>query len=103
MRLDCDIGKKNNKYFTIGVYAVCTFAACAIVAKIIFSFSAVTKAISVVVGVLVPFIAGVILAYLINPIYKLFDFKIFSRCFKKESQRGLRRALSLMRMRQKEI
>ena len=88
--------QSNPKYFTIGVYVVAVFLCCAVIAKLIFSFSAVTKAVGTVVGVLVPFIAGIILAYLINPLYKFFDFKVFAKCLGKEKQRSARKTISLV-------
>ena len=71
--------QKNSKYFTITVSAIIGFLICAILAKLVFQFSAVWKAVQVVAGVLSPFVIGIILAYLINPMYKFFEYTFFKK------------------------
>lgn len=86
----------NSKYFTITVYAVVGFLICAILAKIIFQFSVIWKGVSVIIGVLTPFVVGTIIAYLINPMFKFFDFTFFGKWLHMTKKRKLRKALSLL-------
>ena len=65
--------KRNSKYFTITVYAVVGFLICAIIVKLVFQFNPVWNAVKVIFGVLSPFVVGIILAYLINPLFKFLD------------------------------
>ena len=88
--------QKNSKYFTITVYAVIGFVICALLFKVIFQFSVVWNAIKVVVSVLAPFVAGTIIAYLINPMYKFFDFTFFGKWLHMTKKRKLRKTLSLV-------
>lgn len=86
----------NSKYFTITVYAIVGFLICAILAKIIFQFSVIWKGVSVIIGVLTPFVVGTIIAYLINPMFKFFDFTFFGKWLHMTKKRKLRKALSLL-------
>ena len=86
----------NSKYFTISVYAILVFLACALIARIIFSFSSVWGALGRITGVLSPFIVGLILAYLINPLYKFLDFTFFQKWLHMTKRRGLSKVLSLL-------
>lgn len=88
--------KPNSKYFTIGVYTIVVFAICAIIARLVFSFSTVWHGFRVLVGVLSPFIVGAIIAYLINPLYKFLDFTFFGKWLKMTKKRKLRKVLSLL-------
>ena len=86
----------NSKYFTITVYAVVGFLICALLAKIIFQFSVIWNAVSVIIGVLTPFVVGTIIAYLINPMFKFFDFTFFGKWLHMTKKRKLRKTLSLL-------
>ena len=88
--------QKNSKYFTIMVYAILGFLVCALLFKVIFQFSVVWNAFRVVVRVLAPFVAGAIIAYLINPMYKFFDFTFFGKWLHMTKKRKLRKTLSLV-------
>lgn len=88
--------KPNPKYFTIGVYTVIVFALCAIIARLVFSWSAVWHGVRVFIGVLSPFIVGAIIAYLINPLYKFLDFTFFGKWLRMTKKRKLRKVLSLL-------
>ena len=88
--------QKNPKYFTITVYAVLGFFVCALLVKIIFDFSTVWNAVKIVIGVLSPFVIGTIIAYLINPLFKFFDFTFFGKWLHMTKRRGLRKTLALL-------
>ena len=87
---------KNSKYFTITVYAVAGFFICALLFKVIFDFSNVWSSVRVVLGVLSPFVIGVIIAYLINPLFKFLEFTFFAKWLHMRKKRKLRKALSLL-------
>ncbi len=87
---------RNSKYFTITVYAIVGFLICALIVKIVFDFSHVWSAVRVVLGVLSPFVIGIIIAYLINPLYKFLDFTFFGKWLHMTKKRKLRKALSLL-------
>ncbi len=86
--------KPRSKYFTITVYAIIAFVICAIIAKLIFNFSTVFNALKIVTGVLAPFIAGGIIAYLINPLYKFLDFTFFKKWLRLKKP-GIRKGISM--------
>lgn len=94
--MDSNKFQKNSKYFTITVYAVVGFLICALLFKVIFQFSVVWNAVKVVVHVLAPFIAGTIIAYLINPMYKFFGFTVFKKWFHMTKKKKLRKTLALV-------
>jgi len=86
----------DNKYFTICVYTVATFVVCAIAARLIFNFTAIWKGFKVLLGVLLPFVVGGIIAYLINPMFKFFDFTFFGKWLHMTKKRRLRKGLALL-------
>ena len=88
--------EKNSKYFTITVYALIGFLICALLVKVIFQFSNVWGAVKVLFGVLSPFVVGTILAYLINPMFKFFDYTLFRKWLHMTKRRKLRKTLSLL-------
>lgn len=88
--------QRNPKYFTITVYAIIGFLVCALLVKVIFQFPVVWNAIKVVLRVLAPFIAGTIIAYLINPLFKFFEFTFFGKWLHMTKQKKLRKTLSLL-------
>lgn len=87
---------KNSKYFTITVYALSGFLICALLFKIIFDFSNVWNGVKVVLGVLSPFIVGVIIAYLINPMYKFFNVTFFGKWLHLGNKPKVRKPLALL-------
>ena len=87
---------RNSKYFSITVYAVVGFLICALLVKVIFQFSIIWNAVRVIIGVLTPFVAGAIIAYLINPMFKFFDFTFFGKWLHMTKRRKLRKTLSLL-------
>ena len=88
--------QKNSKYFSITIYAIAGFLVCAIIVRILFDFSNVWNGIKVVAGVLSPFVIGIILAYLINPLYKFLDITFFGKWLHLESKPKVRKTLALL-------
>jgi len=86
---------KNQKYRTIALYALGVILICLSFFLILTNFSTITGFIKGVMNVLAPFIYGVIIAYLTNPLMKLLERKVLR--FKKGSkwEKKLRRPLSV--------
>ncbi|MBO5416930.1 MAG: AI-2E family transporter [Clostridia bacterium] len=80
--------EKKKKLLTLGI-------SCAIIFTILYlitNFTAITAFFGSIFTVLTPIIVGAAIAYLLNPILKLFEYKIF----KNLKSKGVRRALSLI-------
>ena len=88
--------QKSSKYFTITAYAVVGFLICALIVKVIFDFASVSNAVRVILNILAPFIIGIIIAYLINPVYKFFDNKFFGKWLHMTKHEKLRKILALL-------
>lgn len=88
---------KENRYFKWGFTLFCTFAACIICFNLFSSFN-LLSGLELFVGVLMPFIIGFALAYILSPIANFFEKKcflpLFSRCKKKKER--LCKALSVL-------
>lgn len=85
---------KNNKYYTIALYAIGVIVICSIIIKLIMNWGTTSAAISGAMDVLSPFIMALLIAYLLNPLVKSID-NGFSH-FLSEKQKGLRKALSIL-------
>lgn len=88
---------KNNKYFLIGLTAFITFACCLVFNKFFVSFDPI-NIITGFLGLLTPFFIGFAIAYLINPIMKLFERKVFAPLISKtrlKKTKGIIRLLSV--------
>ncbi len=88
--------KSNSKYFTICVYVAVTFAICAVIALVVFNFSSAWSGLKSVFSVLTPFLLGVILAYLVNPLYNVLDNVVFAKWLSMRSLRKTRKALAIV-------
>ena len=80
--------EKKKKLLTAGI-------SCAVIFTILYlitNFTAITAFFGSIFSVLTPVIVGAAIAYLLNPILKLFEYKIF----KKLKNKAVRRALSLI-------
>lgn len=85
----------NNKYFTISVYTICVVLLSTLGIKAIINWAETTKAISLLLGKLSPFIAGAFLAYVLAPLVKKLDKGLFT-AFLKIKSRKLCRFLSIL-------
>ena len=82
----------DKKYLYWGITAFCVIA-CAILFYMALNYIDLLKeGISKIVRILSPFIWGLVISYLLNPLVKLLDTKVFAplfgRCFKKNPERG---------------
>ncbi len=87
--------KKNDKYFTISVYALVVILLAAIGIKIIVSWSDTQKFISALIGVLTPFLLGFFIAYIINPLAKFINQSILRKLFRIKN-RTVRKVISIL-------
>ena len=87
--------KRNEKYASIAFYAIVTLIAAAIIALVFFKFSVITNVLSTVLGALAPVTYGFVIAYLCNPLVKLFEHRVFKFKKSKKDRKKLRRLLSI--------
>lgn len=73
---------RNNNYYTICIYAIFTILIVAMGIKIIINWNETLDFMSTLMGVLTPFLAGLLIAYLINPIAKFINEKILKKAFR---------------------
>lgn len=88
--------KKNDKYFTIALYA---FVVVALLIALIFVFinlGRINTAISSFFGAIAAFIYGFVIAYICNPLYKNISKYVFKFVEKKKPRPKLRKILSLV-------
>ena len=85
----------NKKYTTIAVYAFLVIAAGLCFWALLNHIGVVWSVVTKIAKVLIPFVNGFIIAYLINPVYKTCS-KWFMRCSKKNPQSRLWRILSII-------
>lgn len=88
---------KNSKYYTIALYTIVVIIASAVIIKVIFNWDSTSTAISNLIGILYPFILGLLIAYLINPITKFIHDKLFGLIFKNKSRaKGAKKICSII-------
>lgn len=88
--------KRNDKYAAISFYAVLTVLVSAVIALVFFKFSVIRNAVSTVAGVLSPITYGFVIAYLCNPLVKLFERRVFTFKKSKTDRAKLKRVLSII-------
>ena len=83
--------RKNNTYFTISVYVVVTLCVSAILLKAIWEWASTIETIKQVITMLTPFLIGIFIAYLMNPLVNVLDRIVFKKVLKikKDSRRFL--------------
>lgn len=86
----------NRKYTTIAIYACLVIVVAAVILAIGLNFDRFVAVLDHIVDVLNPIFVGVIIAYLCNPLLRLFERKVFAFVERKKIRRVLRRALSLI-------
>ena len=77
---------KNSKYYTIALYSIVVIIASAVIIKVIFNWDSTSTAISNMISILYPFILGLLIAYLINPVTKFIHDKLFGLIFKNKNR-----------------
>lgn len=85
----------NEKYTTISVYVVLTFAACIIVYALLFNFSILVAGLKNFFSVIASIIWGLIIAYVLNPIMMWIEIRIKTITDRKKPMPKLRRAISI--------
>lgn len=85
----------NKKYTTIAVYTFIVLIAITLMIFAIIKFGVIKEFVTNIVSVLAPVIAGVIFAYLLNPLLDFFEFKVFKKVRAKKQYSKTRRGLSL--------
>lgn len=85
----------NKKYFTISVYTVCVVMICTVGIRAIFNWSETSAFLSQLISKLSPFLVGAFMAYVLNPMVKNIDEKIFDARFHLRSKK-LRGFLSIL-------
>ncbi len=85
----------NKKYTTIAVYAFLVIAAALCFWAVLNHIGVVWGVVSKIIKVLIPFVNGFIIAYLVNPVVRVCE-KWFSRIKKKNPQSKLYRVLSII-------
>lgn len=89
---------REHRYFALGVMIVLVFAACVLLKKFLDTFELVGW-LNTIIEVLMPFMIGFALAYLLNPVMKFFEKKVFERLFQKKEfkhKKKVIRALSVL-------
>lgn len=86
--------EKNRNYYTISVYAVAVIVISALLIKLFFNWSSTLDTGKKILDVLMPYLIGVFIAYLINPLVKKTDTFIYTKL--KITRRGVRNALSIL-------
>lgn len=87
--------ERNKKYYTISVYVIATSLIIALLIKIIWKWSATISTINKIINVLLPFLIGIFIAYLMNPLVKLLDRKLFKNILKIKHS-SVRKCLSIL-------
>lgn len=87
--------ERNKKYYTISVYVIATSLIIALLTKIIWKWSSTISTINKIIDVLLPFLIGIFIAYLMNPLVKLLDKKLFKNLLKIKHS-SVRKCLSIL-------
>lgn len=69
--------ESNKKYFTISVYTVCVVLICTLGIRAIFNWAETSSFLSQLTEKLSPFLIGAFMAYVLNPLVKSIDEKLF--------------------------
>lgn len=87
--------ESNKKYFTISVYTVCVILICTIGIRTIFNWAETAAFLSRLMDKLSPFLIGAFIAYVLNPLVKNLENKLFTGKLHLRS-RKLSRFLSIL-------
>lgn len=87
--------EKNKKYFTVCIYVLATFCIAILLLKAIWNWSSTIRMVHRIINMLAPFLIGLFIAYLMNPLVNIIDNKLLEKLFhiKKES---VRKVLSIL-------
>lgn len=91
-----NIFEKNSTYFTVCVYTLVTACIIAFLVKWIWFWSDTVKTVSIIIDMLSPFLIGIFIAYLMNPLVKLLDKYLFKKLLHIRKKPNLTRSLSIL-------
>ncbi len=86
---------KNSRYYTICMYAIMFVLIATIIVKLVWNWEATSSLLGRLLGVVQPFLIGLLIAYLINPLAKLISRKLLKNIFKIKSH-GKRKLFSVL-------
>lgn len=86
---------KNSKYYTIALYSIAVIIISAVIIKVIFNWDSTSTFISNMISILYPFLLGLLIAYLINPVVKFIHDKLFGLIFKNKAK-GAKKICSII-------
>lgn len=86
----------NKKYTTIAIYALGVVAIATLVLVVLLNLGTIGKGVSKFVSIINPLIIGFIIAYLVNPMMKVFEKRVFAFCDKGKKRPALKRVLSIV-------
>ena len=91
--------KLENKYIAWGVTIFSVFAALILLFFAIYRWEYIAGFFTTLVSIMMPFIFGIIIAYLMNPVLKFFEVKVYDpllkKKFKKKERTKINRVLSI--------
>lgn len=87
--------EKNKKYYTISMYVLITFIVAIIAFKLIWNWGSTLRTVHKILDVLSPFLIGIFIAYLMNPLVKLIDGKLLKKIFRIKSDK-IRKFISIL-------
>ncbi len=70
----------NNQYFTICIYTIAVIAIGALIVRIVMTPHAVSDGLARILNVLMPFIIGILIAFILNPIIRWLACFFFEKC-----------------------
>lgn len=86
----------NKQYTTLAVYAFLVISASLLFGAFLLNYTNVWESVKYIVGLLMPFVYGLSLAYILNPIVVFVETKVFPKIFKNKISRKSRRYLSVL-------
>lgn len=86
----------NKKYTTIAIYAFLVICAGALVFLLVSSFGQVLEFLRLIWKILIPFLLGFVIAYLINPLINLFERFLDRACKKRRFTKKGKRIISII-------
>ena len=87
----------NNKYIFWGLTAFCVLSAFGLLFLLIYRWNYVLDFFKTVLTIFMPFIYGLVIAYILNPVVLFFDNKVYSKLFNKSKNKKKKiRILSLV-------
>ena len=87
--------EKNKKYLTISIYVILTLIISVFLIKAIWNWSSTLNTISKLIEMLSPFLIGIFIAYLMNPLVNIIDKSFFKKLLRMKKD-SLRKGLSIL-------